>query len=81
VVENQRDTANMKREPKPKQLDRTKMLTWLQEHPITDPVDVQFIRDTMKSRRDAADWISVARLLEKGTFDKAGQAHYGYRSF
>jgi hypothetical protein len=29
VVENLRDTADMKREPKPKQWDRTKMLTWL----------------------------------------------------
>jgi hypothetical protein len=40
VAENLRVTANMKREPKPKQWDRTKMLTWLQDHPITNPVDV-----------------------------------------
>jgi hypothetical protein len=63
VVENLQDTADMKREPKPKQWDRTKMLTaWLQEHRITDPVDVQFIKDTVKSRREAADQISAARL-------------------
>jgi hypothetical protein len=67
----------MKREPKPKQWDRTKMLTWLQEHPITDPVDVQFIKDTVKSRREATDRISATRLLEKDASDKAGQAWYG----
>jgi hypothetical protein len=92
VVENLRDTANKKGEPKPKAWDRTKMLTQLQDHPITDPVNVQFIKDTMKSRRKAADWISAAWLLEKDASDKAVQAwygplpphalsHYGSRSF
>ncbi len=77
MVENLRDTVNMKREPKPKQWDKTKMMTWLQEHPITDPVDVQFIKDTVQSRREAAYWISAAQLLEKDAYDKAVQAWYG----
>jgi hypothetical protein len=77
VVENLQDTVDMKREPMPKQWDRTKMLTWLQEHPIMNPVDVKFIKDTMKSRREAAAWISAVRLLEKDVSDKAGQAWYG----
>ncbi len=42
-----------------------------------DPVNVQFIKDTMKSRKEAADQISAARLLEKDASDKAGQAWYG----
>ena len=67
----------MKREPKPKQWDKTKMMTWLQEHPIMDPVDAEFIKDTVKSRREAADWISATQLLENDPSDKAVQAWYG----
>ncbi len=77
VVENLWVTANMKREHKPKQWDRTKMLTWLQDHPIMNPVDVQFIKNTMKSRREAADWINAVRLSEKDASDKLLQSWYG----
>jgi hypothetical protein len=54
VAENLWVTANMKREPRPKQWDRTKMHTWLQDHPIMSPDDVQFIREESKrsSRSD-----------------------------
>jgi hypothetical protein len=55
VAENLWATVNIKREPKPKQWDKTQILTWLQDHPIANPVDVQFIKNTVKSRREAAD--------------------------
>jgi hypothetical protein len=77
VAENLRVTTNMKREPKPKQWDRNKMHTWLQDHPTTNPVDVQFIKTTMKSRKKAVDQINAARLSEKDASDKAVQAWYG----
>jgi hypothetical protein len=77
VEENLRVTANMKREPKPKQWDRKKMLTWHQDHPITNLTDFQFIKNTVKIRREAADWINAARLLEMDASDKAVQAWYG----
>jgi hypothetical protein len=61
----------MKGEPKLKQLDRAKMLIWLQNHPTTNPASVQFIKNTVKSRREATDWINATWLLEKDTSNKA----------
>jgi hypothetical protein len=42
-----------------------------------NPDDVQFIKNTVKSRKEAADRINATQLSEKDTSDKAVQAWYG----
>jgi hypothetical protein len=37
----------MKREPKPKQWDKKRMIKWLDDNPVTDTNDVQFLKDTV----------------------------------
>jgi hypothetical protein len=57
---------------KPKQWDKMRMLTWLDDHPISQPTDVQFIHDMVQDRKESASW-----QLENDTVDKAEKAWYG----
>jgi hypothetical protein len=70
-------TANMSRAPKPKQWDKNRMLTWLGDHPISHPTDVQFIQDTVQDRKESAERVNAARQLENDSVDKAEKAWYG----
>ena len=63
--------------PKPKQWDKAKMNTWLRDYPISDPNDVNFIQNTVQNRKEAAERIVVARVLENDMADKADNAGYG----
>jgi hypothetical protein len=70
-------TANMSRAPKPKQWDKNIMLTWLDDHPISHPTDVQFIQDTVQDRKESAEWVNAVQQLENDSVDKAEKAWYG----
>ena len=59
---------------KPKQWDKMRMLTWLDDHPISQPTDVQFIHDMVQDRKQVAERV---RQLENDTVDKAEKAWYG----
>ena len=75
--ENLSVTANMTRAPKPKQWDKTRMLSWLDNHPLSHPTDVQFLQETVQDRKQSAERVNVARQLENDTVDKAEKAWYG----
>ncbi len=46
--ENLSVTTNMTRAPKPKQWDKTRMPSWLDNHPLSHPTDVQFLQETVQ---------------------------------
>ena len=60
-----------------KQWDKAKMSAWLRDYPISDPDDVNFIRNTVQNRKEAAERIVAARVLENNMADKADNAWYG----
>ncbi len=77
VSENLSDRPDMKREPKPKQWDKKKMLKWLDDNPVTDTNDVQFLMDTVRVRQAATKRIAEAKAEAKEFEDKSGGAWYG----
>ena len=70
-------TANITRAPKPKQWDKTRMLLWLNDHPVSHPADVRFLQETVQDRKQAAERVNAARQLQNDTVDKAEKAWYG----
>ena len=53
------------------------MLKWLDDNPVTDTNDVQFLMDTVRVRQAATERIAEAKAEAKEFEDKSGGAWYG----
>ena len=47
--------ASVKIGPRPKSWSVPKILEWLEEHPIDDAIDIEFVTDTIASRKEVAE--------------------------
>ena len=77
VSENLSDRPDMKRLPQPRNWDKKKLLKWLDDNPVTDTIDVEFLKDTVCVRRAAAERNAKARAEAKESDEKSGGAWYG----
>jgi hypothetical protein len=72
------DLANrIGRVPKPKGWDKSKLLKWLHEYPITNSDEVKYVTTAVSIRRMAAAQIAASRAAVKGVEDNIGGAWYG----
>ena len=77
VSENLSDRPDMKRLHQPRNWDKKKLLKWLDDNPVTDTIDVEFLKDTVRVRRAAAERNAKARAEAKESDEKSGGAWYG----
>ncbi len=76
VSESLSDRPDMKRMPQPRNWDKKKLLKWLDDYPVTDTIDLEFLKDTVRLRR-AAERNAKARAEAKESEEKSGGAWYG----
>ena len=74
VSENLSDRPDMKRKTKPKQWDKKKMPKWLDDNPVTDTNDVQFLMDTVRVQRAATERIAKAKAEAREFENTSGGA-------
>jgi hypothetical protein len=77
VSQNLSEQPDMKCLPQPKNWDKKKLLKWLDDNPVTDTIDVNFLIDTIRVRQAAAEWNAKARAEAKESDEKSGGAWYG----
>jgi len=77
VAEDLANRVGLNRSPKPRAWDKSKMLKWLQEYPITDADEVEYVTTVVLVRKEAAERFAASKAAVKEVEDKVGGAWYG----
>ena len=77
VAEDLANRVGLKRSPKPRAWDKSKMLKWLQEYPITDADEVEYVTTVVLVRKEAVERFAASKAAVKEVEDKVGGAWYG----